>query len=166
MVEHYEILYLLNGDKTDEEVKPMTEAIHQLLTQSGATITKHDFWGKRKLAYEIEHQRQGFYDYVEFDMEGTKLADMDRALTLHEYVLRHQIVTRIVLTPEQLAAREKLRERIAAKRQAEKEKAVAATVATGVTPPSAAPIESAEPISGAELEEKLEEILDTKQVDV
>lgn len=163
-MQNYELLYIIPGDKTDEEVKPLTESIKQLLVQHGAQVVKQDFWGKRKLAYEIEHIRQGFYDLITFDVETDKLSALERALRLNEYVLRHQITRRIVKTPEQLAAEEQFRERIAAKRAAVKEKEVVAAVAEQTPISTEQPV--AAPVSGPELEQKLEEILEEDKVDV
>jgi small subunit ribosomal protein S6 len=129
MVQTYELLYIIPGDKTEEEAKPITEQIKGLLTQLGATIANQDYWGKRKLAYEIEHIRQGYYDLIAFDVDTSKLPEIETALRLHEDVLRHMITIRIVKTPEQILAETQLRERIAAKRAAVKEKEVVAAVA-------------------------------------
>lgn len=164
MVQHYELLYILNGDKTEEEAKAMTEQMKQLVIQRGGTIAKQDFWGKRKLAYEIDKIRQGFYDLIALDIETEKLADLDQAFRLHEDIVRHQITIRIVKTPEQLAAEEQLRERIAAKRAAVKDKETVAAVAEH-TPTQVQPI-STVPVSGEELEEKLGEILEEDKIDV
>ena len=163
-MQNYELLYIIPGDKTEEEVKSITEEIKQLLVQHGATVVKQDFWGKRKLAYEIDKIRQGYYDLMAFDAETEKLQALEQALRLHENVLRHQITIRIVKTPEQIAAEEQLRERIAAKRAAVKEKEVVAAVADEAPATFSQPVTG--PVSEEALEEKLEEILEEDKVDV
>ncbi|MBI2984962.1 MAG: 30S ribosomal protein S6 [Candidatus Kerfeldbacteria bacterium] len=164
MNQPYEMLYIIPGSKTEEEAKQVAERIQQLLRDQGATISKQDFWGKRRLAYEIRRARQGFYDYLEFDLDSQALAPLERALGLNEDVLRYQVLRRIVKTPEQLAADQQLRERIAARRQAEKERHTAAAMATEAPPPT--PSAPAPQVSGQELEKKLEEILEEEKVDV
>jgi small subunit ribosomal protein S6 len=161
----YELLYIIPGTQTEEEAQQSSQAVRQLLRDRGATIVKEDWWGKRRLAYEIEHVRQGYYDLIEFDLEPAKLSELEQAIRLHEHVLRHQVVRRIVLTPEQQAAVQARRERIAARRQAEKEKETVAAM-TAEAPTTAAPVEPQAAISEQELEEKLEEILDEKKIDV
>jgi len=164
MTGQYELLYILPGTKTEEEIKPLVERVHQLLVQHGATIVKTDFWGKRKLAYEIEHAHQGYYDLVEFDIVTTTLTGLEKELGLLEGVLRHQIVRRVVKTPEQLAAAQELRDRIAAKRQKTRDQETVSTMAAATEP--APPVKPAEPMSSEQLEEKLEEILEKDSIDV
>lgn len=165
MIEHYELLYIIPGTKTDEEAKPIVEQIHALLKQHGANVTKTDFWGKRKLAYEIDHLRQGFYDYAEFDLETTALAALEKDLRLNDTVVRHQIVRRYVQSAEQMAKTDALRQRIAAKRQAEKERLQATTIVAGQQPVAAKPVAAA-PVAPEELEHKLEEILESDKVEL
>lgn len=165
MVQHYELMYILPGTKTDEEVQPIVAQVHGILQQHGANLTKTDFWGKRKLAYDIDHIRQGFYDLVEFDLEATKLNELDNVLRLDDQVLRHQIVRKELKTPEELAAEQALRDRIAAKRQEAKEKEQVADLVAGQSEPKPEPIATG-PVKADELAEKLEEILESDSVDV
>lgn len=164
-MEHYELLYIIPGTQTEEEAQTSSQAIRQLVRDNGATSIKEDFWGKRRLAYEIDHVRQGYYDLIEFDLEQAKLAQLEHTIRLNEHVLRHQIVRRIVLTPEQQAEVQARRDRIAARRQAEKEKETVAAI-TAEAPTTAQPVEPQPAVSEKELEEKLEEILDEKKIDV
>lgn len=160
MLKHYELLYLLPGNKTEEEVQGMVQAVRELVKQQGGSIIKEDFWGKRKLAYEINHLSHGYYDLVTFEIESTKLQVLENVLRLNEHVVRHQLTTFIVKSAEQLAAEERLRERIAARRQADKEKEVASAIVADNAPvaPNIAPVEA--PMDSAQLDKKLEEILD------
>lgn len=161
---NYEVLAILPGTLTDEEAVQASQRVHQILKDHGATIVKEDFWGKRKLAYEIKKLRHGFYDLVEFDLPADKLSGLDQILRLDDQVVRHQIISRVVKTPEQLAAEKQLQERLAAKRQAQKEREAGTSMATDQTKTPEAPVEVA--VSEQALDEKLEEILDEKEVDV
>lgn len=175
MTEHYDLLYILPGTKTDDEVKPMIDAVRAIVTEHGATDVKTDFWGKRKLAYEINGLRSGFYDLVQFDLETTKLQALDKVLGLNEHIVRHQVTRRKVLTPEQIAAETALRERIAARQQAVKDQEAAATIkaesdasmlaapAPVSTPAPAAP---SEPVTPEQLDKKLEELLENDTLNV
>lgn len=165
MTEHYELLYIIPGHKTEAEAKPAVEAVHQVLTKHGAAIGKTDFWGKRKLAYEINHLRQGYYDVVEFDLESIGLAALEKDLGLNDNVLRHQIVRRQVKSAETLAREEALRQRIAAKRQAEKDRLQVATMAEQQAPVQTKPEETG-PVAPEQLEQKLEEILGSDKVEL
>lgn len=163
MIEHYEVLAIFPGTKTEEEAKPLMDKFQELLRSHGATISKVDVWGKRKLAYEIDHLRHGYYLNIEFDLDTQKLHGLDEALRLSDDVVRHQILRRIVQSAEAIAKTEALRERIAAKRQQAKEKEAAAMVSET---PAAAPVEATAPVAQEKLAEKLEEILESDKVDV
>lgn len=167
MTEHYELLLIVPGTQTDEEAQATIAKLQEQLKGFGANITHHDFWGKRKLAYEINHFRHGFYDLTEFDMETAKVAELDNSLRLNDVVLRHQILVKKLKTPEELAAEAALRERIAAKRQAarEKEQAAAVVAAAPATEPVIA-AEPAGPIEKEQLDKKLEQMLKSDQVDI
>ncbi len=168
MQQHYELLYIIPGTKAEDEVPALTEAVRALLTANGATIVKADFWGKRKLAYEIDHIRYGYYEAIDFDMDTLKLSALEQALRLNATVLRSQITKRKVLTPEQLAAATQLRERIAAKREVAKEKEAAAMMTKPETPVAevAAPAETEAPVEAKQLDEKLEEMLESDKVEL
>ncbi len=168
MQQHYEILYIIAGTKAEDEVPALTVQIHELLKSNGATIVKQDFWGKRKLAYEIDHIRYGYYDAIDFDMESTALDALTQALRLNPVVLRSQITKRKVLTPEQIAANTEIRERIAAKREVAKEKEAAAMIGkpeTQAPEPEVEPVAQV-PVEAKQLDEKLEELLDSDKVEL
>lgn len=161
MLKHYELLYILPGNKTEEEAQSHVQAIREIVKQQGGNPIKEDFWGKRKLAYEIDHLSHGYYDLITFEIESTKLQALENILRLNDSIVRHQVTSFIVKSPEQLAAEERLREHIAARRQADKEKEVASAIVADNAPvaPIAAPVEAA-PMDSAQLDKKLEEILD------
>lgn len=167
MTDHYEMVALFAGTTSEEEIKPIVDRIHAVLQEHGATVTKTDFWGKRRLAYEITHIHHGYYDVVEFDLDTTKLQELEKTLQLDDTLLRHQIVRKQVKTPEQLAAEQHLRERIAAHRQAEKDKEVVTAMTTDSHPtPEPVPVVPAAPVSSEQISEKLEEILESDKIDV
>jgi small subunit ribosomal protein S6 len=58
----------------------------------GGEVTNHDDWGKRALAYEIEHHREGFYHFYKFNGGGPIVSELNRQLRIDENVLRHLIV--------------------------------------------------------------------------
>lgn len=168
MQQHYEILYIIAGTKAEDEVPALVSQIHDILKSKGVTIVKQDFWGKRKLAYEIDHIRYGYYDAIDFDMESTKLGELEQTLRLNPIILRSQITKRKVLTPEQQAANAELRERIAAKREVAKEKEAAAMIGKPEEKPSEQPAEPVvqAPVEAKQLDEKLEAMLESDKVEL
>ncbi len=127
---HYEILFIIPNKFTDDEAKKVAGKIEEFLTGGGANITSREYWGKKRLAYEIKHNAFGYYGLFEFDLEGAYLAKIDKNLRLFADVLRHQIVVKKLKTEKALARDEKIRAKIeskkaiAEKKLKEKEKTV------------------------------------------
>ena len=118
---HYEILFIMPNKFTDDESKKIVEKVGQAITDNGGKITYSEYWGKKKLAYEIKHNAYGYYALFEFDLEGSLLAKIDQTLRLSTDVLRHQIVVKAVKSEEQIKKAEKIRAKIDSKK-AETEK--------------------------------------------
>lgn len=118
---HYELLYLITNEYTEEELKPITEKISGLITDKGGKITLTEEWGKKRLAYPIKNFKYGYYFLHEFDAEGKDVAEIDRALRMSSEILRHQIVVKRVKTTEEIEKEKKIAQKIASKHE-EKEK--------------------------------------------
>lgn len=140
----YELTALLPGTLSDEETESTTAALRKLLEEHGAIVAKHGIWEKRKLAYPVNHIRQGTYVITEFDMEPAEVAAVERTLQLEKAVLRHIIVKAHKKTAKEM-------EQEARRRTEHLEKPVERQPAR--------PAEPIKEISKEELEEKLEEIL-------
>ncbi len=75
---------------TETDVRTLVGEVEGVIASSGSVIGT-DFWGKRRFAYEIDHLHEGFYSVIEFE-SGTEMVEtLDRALGLHDAVVRHKI---------------------------------------------------------------------------
>lgn len=88
----YELMTIHRPDLAEDEVEQHVSQVESLLSNSGASVTQRDLWGKRRFAYEIDHQSEGYYSVVAFEAEPDALDSLDRTLSLHDDVLRHKIV--------------------------------------------------------------------------
>jgi small subunit ribosomal protein S6 len=162
---HYEILFILPNKFTDDESKKVAEKVGQVITENGGQITHTEYWGKKKLAYEIKHNTYGYYGLFEFDLEGNILATVDKNLRLSNDVLRHQIVVKKAKTAEEIARAETIRVKInskkaaATKQQEEKDK----KTSTPATPVSTSKVKDKR-VDLKDLDEKLEGILNAKDL--
>jgi small subunit ribosomal protein S6 len=95
---HYELLYIISNKFTEDEAKTIAEKIEALVTSNAGTVTYREDWGKKKLAYPIQHFAFGYYLYVEFDIEPLVVTKIERSIRLMHEVIRHQILTRPVRT--------------------------------------------------------------------
>jgi len=94
MANHYELLYLVPTNYTEEELTPIKEKIKNLIKKFEGEITLEDSFGKKKLAYPIKGNYQGYYLLYEFDLNGENLKKLSQELKLTNEVLRHIIVKR------------------------------------------------------------------------
>ncbi len=159
---HYEILFIIPNRFTDDEAKKLADQIKKILTDNQATISFSEYWGKKRLAYEIKHNAFGYYGLFEFDLEGAYLAKINKELRLFPDVLRHQIVVKKVKTEQKLARDKKIRAKIESKKAIiekeleEKEKASSSS--------SAVKKKTDKRVDLKDLDEKLEGILNTQNL--
>ncbi len=89
----YELMFVVRTDPNEEVMRESIEQIHQWVEEDElGTITKVDHWGRRKLAYEIDSQREGYYVLMEADIDTNHLEELERNLKLSADVLRYLIV--------------------------------------------------------------------------
>jgi len=91
-VKEYEIVYVLRPDLSDEDRAKKVERIHGLITDNGGQIDKIDDWGKRVLAYEIQHYTEGHYGLTLFHLPPQAVNRVGERLNIDEEILRYQIV--------------------------------------------------------------------------
>lgn len=118
-VPHYELLCLFSNKFSESEVEPIRQRVEQMITEYGGQITSQEYWGKRKLAYDIDGFRHGYYHLVEFNLDGPKLNELTNRLRLSKDILRHQVVKKRLKTAAELKAEEEMAAKIAARRKAE-----------------------------------------------
>ncbi len=88
----YEIVYVLKSDLPEEDRTAKIARIHALITDNGGEIKKAEEWGKRVLAYEIKHNKEGYYGLAEFQLEPSAVEQIKDRLNIDEQILRYQIV--------------------------------------------------------------------------
>ena len=88
----YELVYVLTPESSDEQVTEMHTQIEQIVQRFTGTIDKTENWGRRKLAYEIGHHREGIYVVETITGSGELMKEIDRRLRVLDAVIRHLIV--------------------------------------------------------------------------
>jgi len=88
----YEVLYIVRADFDDEKVQDAVKRVNTLIERSGGTAERTNLWGKRKLAYEVKHQKEGAYVLQDFQLEPERVPELEAGLKITEEVLRHLIV--------------------------------------------------------------------------
>lgn len=82
------MLVILNAALTDEESAALLTQLGETVKGLGAEVTKVENWGKRRLAYDINKQREGTYAIFEVSAEPAMVKEFERQLKLNETVLR------------------------------------------------------------------------------
>ena len=86
----YELMMIHRPELTETDVRTLVGEVEGVIASTGS-VSDTDFWGKRRFAYEIDHLNEGFYSVVQFQ-SGTEMVEtLDRALGLHDAVIRHKI---------------------------------------------------------------------------
>lgn len=84
----YEIMYIIRPNLDEAATKEVIERFNNVLTDNGATIEKIQEMGKRRLAYEIEDFREGFYVLINVTAEPAAIAEFDRLIKINDNVIR------------------------------------------------------------------------------
>jgi small subunit ribosomal protein S6 len=89
----YELGFIVRLDSNEEVIN---DSVSQVQTWVEANelgqVTKIDRWGRRKLAYEIDKQRDGYYVFMYADIDPDNLPELERNLKLSTSILRYLIV--------------------------------------------------------------------------
>jgi small subunit ribosomal protein S6 len=85
---------MLDPELPDERQSEIVSRTRELIERSGGTWDAQDVWGRRKLAYEIDHKSDGAYHLLTFSAEPDTLTEVSRVLKITDGVMRHLAVRR------------------------------------------------------------------------
>jgi small subunit ribosomal protein S6 len=88
----YEIVFIVNPEAEDAEVMRLTEAVQKIITDQGGAVTKTEMMGRRQMAYEINHKREGVYVLLEVDGSGAEIAELERRMRVNDRILRYMTI--------------------------------------------------------------------------
>lgn len=87
----YEVMYIIRTDIEQEQVQATVDKLQGIITNGGGEITKQDLMGKRRLAYEINKFRDGYYVLVNFTATPEVVKELDRVMKISDEVIRYLI---------------------------------------------------------------------------
>ncbi len=119
----YELVYLVSPESSDEQVNALHEQVQSIVSRYRGDIEKTENWGRRKLAYEIGHHKEGTYVLEVINGGGELMKELDRRLKVIDEVIRHLIV--------RVDEEQRVVERVRSRRQ---EQVVRRRVARGLPP--------------------------------
>jgi small subunit ribosomal protein S6 len=87
-------MLILPPESDESVVSGALDRITRIVSEGGGTVGNVDRWGRRRLAFEIDRQSEGYYLVVQFTAEPERIVELERALQLADEVLRFKVVVR------------------------------------------------------------------------
>ena len=88
----YELTVVVNA-KIEDDVRVATvEKVKEYVARYGGTVTEVEEWGKKRLAYEVQKMREGFYYFIQFEADATCPAEVERHVRIMDNVMRYLVV--------------------------------------------------------------------------
>ena len=88
----YELAVVVSAKIEDEERAAVVDKCKALIERFGGTVTNVDDWGKKRLAYEIQKMKEGFYYFIQFEAESSAPAEIESRIRIMDNVLRYLVV--------------------------------------------------------------------------
>ena len=106
----YECMLILPAEADEALVSTAVERITKVIAPSGGEVTKLDRWGRKRFAYELARQTEGYYVIVLFKAEPATQQELDRTLKIADEVIRHKVM----LLPQNAKQQTKQKAKVAA----------------------------------------------------
>ncbi len=90
----YELALVVNAKVEDDVKNAAVEAVKELITKFGGNITNVEDAGKKRLAYEIQKMKEGYYYFIQFDADATVPAEIESRIRIMENVIRFLCIRR------------------------------------------------------------------------
>jgi small subunit ribosomal protein S6 len=110
----YELVYILPPETTEQQATELHDQLASVVTRMNGAIEKTENWGRKKLAYDIGHHKEGVYVLEVINGTGELMKELDRRLRVIDQVVRHMIV--------RVDEEKKVVDRTRSKRQADSER--------------------------------------------
>ena len=88
----YELALVVSAKLEDDERAAVVDRAKGYIDRFGGTVTDVEDWGKKKLAYEIQKMTEGFYYFIQFEAEGSTIAELERRMRIMDNVIRYLCV--------------------------------------------------------------------------
>ena len=159
--QHYEMLALVGAEHSPEAASEILESVKTLISQAGGEVLQAAVIGKKKLAYPVKKQKFGTYVGLDFNLDGAKLAAVERDLRLRNDVLRFLNVKTKLKTAKELEEEARIQEKIQARKSREEASARQEREAVERAEAATAPARKDEaPLTLEDIDKKIDEILD------
>jgi small subunit ribosomal protein S6 len=99
LLRDYEILYIVRPELDEEQLQAAIATVDKLIQSLGGATQKTDVWGRRRLAYEVRHLREGQYVLTDFQIDPARVPELEGTLKISDTVFRHLVVRKPEIKP-------------------------------------------------------------------
>ncbi len=145
MARDYELGLVIKPDVGDDQARAIVDRVTQTVASNSGQVVRVNAWGRRRLAYPIEHHRDGLYFFFDLIMPPESVGELERTLHVNESVMRHLLKLRDPRIAAQQRQREAEAEAQAAVQAAQAAAAAEAAAAQAAERPAAEPEAPGEP---------------------
>lgn len=93
-MKRYEVIAIVKTDVSEDDLNAIVDRSSGIITDRKGVIAKIEKWGKRRLAYEINKQKDGFYFFIDYAGDGSIVAEMERNFKIDDRILKFMTVTK------------------------------------------------------------------------
>ena len=91
-VHDYELVFIVSPTVEGEALDATVDNVSRFITGKGGVISNVEHWGKKKLAYPIEHSLEGSYVLAQFKIKPVSTRELEASLEISEDILRHLLI--------------------------------------------------------------------------
>jgi small subunit ribosomal protein S6 len=88
----YEVMYIATPETAEDDITKLNDAISNLVTKDGGTVSVVEGWGRRRLAYPINKKTEGYYVLLEIEGSGQEIAELERRFRVNDVIMRYMTV--------------------------------------------------------------------------
>jgi small subunit ribosomal protein S6 len=88
----YETIFMTDPNLTEEEIDAIAGLVESIVNSSGGKVLKTEKWGKRRLAYPVDHREEGIYTLMLLECPAAQVKEIDRRYRMNDRILRHLTV--------------------------------------------------------------------------
>ncbi|NBC18564.1 MAG: 30S ribosomal protein S6 [Bacteroidetes bacterium] len=85
----YELTYIINPVLNDDRTQDIIRRVNKYIEEHGGELLEVDEWGSRRMAYQIDKKRNGYYINLYFEADGSLIQPLERALQIEDNILRY-----------------------------------------------------------------------------
>jgi small subunit ribosomal protein S6 len=88
----YEVMFIATPDAADDDIAKLNDSLQTIITDQGGSIVRVDDMGRRKMAYEINRKKEGYYVLFEIEGTGREIAELERRMRVNDLIMRYLTV--------------------------------------------------------------------------